>query len=173
MGEFWSGGSVDDSVKLAASLAHTNGRRYVGAESFTASPENGKWLNTPRSLKAIGDLAFCAGVNRLIFHRYAMQPWKDVVPGMTMGQWGFHFDRTNTWWEQAPAWTRYLARCQFLLQQGHYVADVVYYCGENAPGSLRAGSPPLPTGYEYDGCGTNVLVSRCALRMVGSSCPTA
>ncbi len=160
MGEFWTGGGVDGSVKLAAALAHTNGRRYVGAESFTASPENGKWLNTPWSLKAIGDQAFCAGVNRLIFHRYAMQPWKDVVPGMTMGQWGFHFDRTNTWWEQAPAWTRYLARCQFLLQQGHYAADAVYYCGEDAPGSLRAGSPPLPKGYEYDGCGTNVLVSR-------------
>ena len=61
MGEFWAGGGVDDSVKLAASLAHTNGRRYVGAESFTASPENGKWLNTPWSLKAIGDQAFCAG----------------------------------------------------------------------------------------------------------------
>ena len=44
---------------------------------------------------------YCQGLNRYIFHRYAMQPWTNRWPGMTMGQWGFHFDRTETWWNKA------------------------------------------------------------------------
>ena len=41
---------------------------------------------------------FCQGVNRYTFHRYAMQPWTNRWPGMTMGPWGIHFERTETWW---------------------------------------------------------------------------
>ena len=38
MGEFWTGGSgAGGSPKLAAAVAHVYGRKYVGAESFTAS----------------------------------------------------------------------------------------------------------------------------------------
>ena len=32
-----------------------------------------------------------------------MQPWTNRWPGMTMGQWGFHFERTETWWDQGKA----------------------------------------------------------------------
>ena len=41
MGEFWSGSHGHPSVKLAASIAHIYGKTIVGAESFTASPEQG------------------------------------------------------------------------------------------------------------------------------------
>ena len=58
----------------------------------------------------LGDLVYTMGVNRFIFHRYAMQPWTNVYPGMTMGQWGFMFERTNTWFEQSRAWISYVAR---------------------------------------------------------------
>ena len=47
MGEFWADGGESSSVKLAAEVAHTHGIKIVGAESFTADPENGKWLNHP------------------------------------------------------------------------------------------------------------------------------
>ncbi len=144
MGEFWAGGVMDGSSKVAASAAHTHGRRIVGAEAFTAAPERGRWTNTPASLKVSGDLAFCAGINRLIFHRWAHQPWTDRFPGMTMGPWGFHFERTNTWFEQSAAWLDYLARCQFLLQEGRYAADVCYFAGEGAPTTVRDGGPPPP-----------------------------
>ena len=99
MGEFWSGSQGHPSVKLAASIAHIYGKTIVGAESFTASPEHGRWQNDPYSLKTLGDLMYCQGLNRYIFHRYAMQPWTNRWPGMTMGQWGFHFERTETWWD--------------------------------------------------------------------------
>lgn len=164
MGEFWVGGGAGGSTKLAASVAHAYGRKVVGAESFTASPEVGRWQNDPYSMKALGDAVYCMGVNRYIFHRYAQQPWLDRFPGMTMGPWGFHFDRTSTWWEQGAAWLRYVARCEFLLQQGLFVADGCYFCGEDAPNSLWAGEPALPKGYDYDGCDAEVILTRMSVR---------
>ena len=165
MGEYWTTQrTAGHSCKLAASAAHVYARKYVGAEAFTAHPGAGRWTNHPWSMKVLGDNAFCTGINRLIFHRYAHQPWRGLVPGMTMGQWGFHFDRTNTWFEKSTTWLRYLARCQFMLQQGLYVADVCYLAGEGAPVSLRAGNPRLPPGYSYDGCPRDAVLTRMEVR---------
>ena len=157
MGEFWSGSQGHGSIKLAASIAHIYGKTIVGAESFTASPEHGKWQNYPYALKALGDLMFCQGLNRYVFHRYAMQPWTNRWPGMTMGQWGFHFERTETWWNQAKPWIDYITRCEFLLQQGHAVADAAYFDGESAPVERRDGKPVLPKGYDFDDVDADVL----------------
>ncbi|OGV68051.1 MAG: hypothetical protein A3K19_26980 [Lentisphaerae bacterium RIFOXYB12_FULL_65_16] len=164
MTEFWSGGGFSaGGGKLASSVAHLYGRQYVAAESFTADYNNGKWQNHPYRLKAIGDFEYCAGINRFVFHRYAQQPWLDKEPGMTMGPWGFHFERTETWWNEAPAWTTYLARCQYLLQSGLYVADVCVFVGENSPcGS--AGRGALPEGYEYDACDAQAILTRMAVK---------
>ena len=158
MGEFWSGSQGHPSVKLAASIAHAYGKTIVGAESFTASPDAGRWLNDPYSLKTLGDQMFCQGLTRYIFHRYAMQPWTNHWPGMTMGQWGFHFERTVTWWNQGKPWIDYISRCQFLLQQGRSVADVAYFTGESAPVEMRIGQPALPSGYDYDAVNADVLL---------------
>ena len=160
MGEFWLGGSAMETTKLAASIGHTVGRPIVGAESFTGDVMPGRWREEPYTMKALGDLAFCNGVNRYIFHRYAMQPWVDLKPGMTMGPWGTHLERTQTWWTEAATWLRYVARCQFLLQAGGFQADVLYDVGEDAPNALpgRAGlHPTLPEGYDYDGCDAETL----------------
>jgi hypothetical protein len=164
MGEFWSGSQGHPSVKLAASIAHIYGKTIVGAESFTASPETGRWQNDPYSLKTLGDLMYCQGLNRYVFHRYAMQPWTNRWPGMTMGQWGFHFERTVTWWEQGKPWIDYITRCQFLLQQGRAVADAAYFTGESAPVEMRVGNPALPAGYDYDAINTDVLLHRATVK---------
>jgi len=159
MGEFWVHGGASASAKLAASVAHVYGRRFVGAESFTARWEDGRWQNHPGKLKALGDLIWCQGVNRFIFHRYAHQPWLNVAPGMTMGPWGFHFERTVTWWEQGAAWLRYVARSQWMLQEGLHVADVLAWSGETAPAT---GSAPadLPPGYDWDAADTETVLAR-------------
>jgi hypothetical protein len=101
---------------------------------------------------------YCQGLNRYIFHRYAMQPWTNRWPGMTMGQWGFHFERTETWWTQGKAWIDYISHCQYLLQQGHAVADAAYFTGQSAPVVLRDGNPALPSGYDYDAVDADVLL---------------
>ena len=166
MGEFWVGGEPGSSTKLAASVGHIYGRPIIGAESFTAAPglKHGRWLDDPASLKALGDQVFCQGVNRFIFHRYALQPWTNRWPGMTMGQWGTHFDRTCTWWEQSRAWIQYVTRCQYLLQQGRFVADAAYFCGESAPVEMRTGDPALPAGYDFDAVNADVLLHHAAMK---------
>jgi len=163
MGEFWVGSRQEsNSCKLAASVAHTYGKRIVGAEAFTAAPAHGRWQNHPYTLKAVGDLMYCAGINRFIVHRYAHQPWLDRFPGMTMGQWGTHFERTVTWWEQGAEWIRYLTRCQYLLQQGLPVADVCYFAGEAAPNGAPHNPGLKDKGYDYDACNADVLLNRLA-----------
>jgi hypothetical protein len=158
MGEFWANTPVQPAVKMAASIAHIYGKGIVGAESFTATASDGRWQNDPYSFKALGDLVFCQGLNRYIFHRYAMQPWTNRWPGMTMGEWGFHFDRTVTWWTQGKPWMDYISRCQFLLQQGRAVADAAYFTGESAPVQMRACKPSLPAGYDFDAVNADVLL---------------
>jgi hypothetical protein len=151
-----------ETAKLASSVGHVYGRPVIGAESFTADEKSGAWLEEPYAQKVMGDKAFCEGINRYIFHRYAAQPWTDVKPGITMGPWGTHFDRTQTWWTEAAEWMRYVARCQYLLQSGRFVADVCYYAGEDAPSELLGrGSlkPELPAGYDYDGIDAGALLS--------------
>ena len=168
MSEFWAGGGNDNQgSKQAASAAHTYGKKFVGAESFTAGPEQGGWRNHPYALKTLGDLIYCGGVNRFIFHRYAHQPWTDLLPGMTMGPHGFHFERTVTWWDQSPAWLQYLSRCQCLLQEGLFVGDICYFYGEGAPNALPARPhlrPPPPAGYDYDGCNAEVILQRMSVK---------
>jgi len=155
MGEYWAGSQGDDSVKLASSVAHIYGKNIVGAESFTEG--NGRWQADPYGLKPLGDLMFCRGINRYYFHRYAMQPWTNRWPGMTMGQFGINFDRTQTWWKQGKGWIDYIAHCEFLLQQGRTVADAAYFDGESAPAEMPALKPALPRGYDYDAVNADVL----------------
>jgi hypothetical protein len=156
MGEFWNGEPIDRSIKLASSVAHIYGKNICGAESYTAW--NGNWQDDPYSLKMEGDLAFCQGVNRYYFHRYAMQPWTNRWPGMTMGPYGINFDRTQTWWKPGKAWIDYISRCEYLLQQGPAVVDAAYFDGQSAPVVMRVGQPQLPTGYDFDAVDADVLL---------------
>lgn len=164
MGEFWVN-RYDAwhwwSSKLSSSAAHTHGRKYVGSETFTAGGKNAAWINDPYSLKALGDYFYTHGINRFIFHENAHHPWPDFKPGMTMGPHGFQMNRGNTWWGQSSAWLTYLARCQYLLQEGQFAADLCYYFGENAPNTMvrRENLEPVPPPeYDFDAFVTDTLM---------------
>jgi hypothetical protein len=152
------------------SAAHIYGRKISPAEAFTAMPgEN--WLAHPALMKPQGDWAFCAGINRFIFHRYAMQPWIERKPGMTMAFWGLHYERTQTWWEETKPWHQYLTRCQYLLQKGLFVADLLYMQAEAAPNRFMAPGvdysnpiPPDPPAYNFDGCTADVVFNRISIK---------
>lgn len=166
MAEFWSKAARGPHARtdvgnsrLAATLAHVWGRRYAATESFTATPvRGGRWQTTPYSIKSQGDRVFAAGINRIIYHRFVHQPWPGdkYLPGMTMGRWGMHLDRTQTWWPLAGDWFRYQTRCQWMLQEGTFAADVLFWCGEAVP--LGGTSTKLPAGYDYDYCATEALM---------------
>jgi len=177
MGEFWvRGGAAAYSVKVAATTAHVYGKTFVGAESFTGRPAQSRWLGHPYAMKALGDEMYSLGLNHFVFHRYAQQPHPTARPGMTMGPWGSHFERTNTWWEQAEPWLTYATRCQHLLSQGLFVADILYFTGENSPvqtpvhieepvaATLSGARPklpqPVPAGHDYDVANAEVLLTR-------------
>ncbi len=153
MGEFWSHpfqpNDYRATVKAAASSANLNGKFIVGAEAFTAA-ETERWLSHPATMKALGDKAFCLGANRFQFHRFAMQRFPQVKPGMTMGKWGQHYDSTQTWWEWSKPWHDYLARCQFMLRQGPVVTDVLDLPSEEP---LSRYDPVSTPGYNSDVCG--------------------
>jgi hypothetical protein len=172
MGEFWSKGwafPTEFSCIEAASLGHTLGRQVVGAEAFTAQPGE-DWRQFPGSMKAQGDWALCAGINRFVFHRYQAQPWLDRFPGMTMGPYGVHWERTQTWWEMVGAYHLYLSRCQQLLRRGLFVADILYLTPEGAPSVFRQprsatdGEMPDRRGYNFDACGPDTLIERAAVK---------
>jgi hypothetical protein len=170
MCEFWLYGfNTSYSVIEATSIAHTGGRPVVAAESFTSSDEE-HWLAHPESMKPLGDWAFASGINRFVFHRYQHQPLADLRPGMTMGPYGVHWERTQTWWELSSGYHKYLSRCQFLLRQGLPVADVCFLVAEGAPHVFRPppvavrGNPPDRLGYNFDGCAPDVFTRRASVR---------
>jgi hypothetical protein len=167
MGEFWSYAAYSGAhwCTEMASAAHVYGRPVLGAEAFTATDAE-KWMAHPGTIKAMGDWAFCEGINRFVFHRYALQPWNDVRPGMSMGPWGLHYERTQTWWEQSKAWHEYLARCQFVLQQGLFVADLCFLAPETSPQCFKS---PVKSGhdrpgYNFDGCPPEVVLTRMKVK---------
>ncbi len=169
MGEFWVNNSMENNIddpKEAASAAHIYGKPVAATESFTATPQVASWANDPYSLKQLGDFEFCLGVNRFIFHRYAHQPWNDREPGMSMGPWGINFERSNTWWKKGSAWIDYLTRCESMLQQGRFVADLLYFYGEGASARVahRDLKPSVPAGYDYDVCNAEILLNRSSVK---------
>ena len=94
-------------------------RPILYAEAFTCWPLKA-WQDDPQSLKAVCDRAFCTGVNRMMLHAGAANPWLDVEPGMSFGIWGTQFVPKQTWWKAGGAKELfgYMARCQSLLQRG-------------------------------------------------------
>ena len=178
MGEFWSWAKYGAAFSCTemTGAAHVYGKRIVGAEAFTAGDQE-RWLGHPGGIKELGDWAFCEGINRFVFHRYAMQPWPgDARPGMSMGPWGLHYERTQTWWEQSRAWHEYLARCQFLLQQGLFVADICLLSPEGSPQTIdrqkafishaacTEGQPLERPGHNFDTCPPEVVLTRMSVK---------
>jgi hypothetical protein len=170
MCEFWMYGfNTFYSVFEAASIAHTNGKSVLAAEAFT-SLDTEHWFAYPANMKTLGDWAFSSGINRFVFHRSQHQPWLNLVPGMTMGPFGVHWERTQTWWPMASGYHSYLTRCQYMLRQGLPVADVCFLVAEGAPhvfrppSSATKGNPPDHLGYSFDGCAPDVALSKLSVR---------
>ncbi|MCX6896688.1 MAG: glycosyl hydrolase [Verrucomicrobia bacterium] len=170
MNEFWSfnfgdgkKGFGNGSWNAMATAAHVYGRKITAAEAFSGTSAE-KWLGHPGYIKDLGDSYFCEGINRFVFHRFAMQPWTNPAraPGMSMGPWGLHYERTQTWWEQSKAWHQYLARCQYLLQQGLFVADILSLQPEGALGVSPLAN--IRDGYRFDVCPAEVVLTRMSVK---------
>ena len=167
-GEFWAGENASSTnratVKLASSLSHTRGLEVVGAEAFT---NGGRIFEVyPGMLKTQGDYYFCLGMNQVWLHSYVHDPY-GKVPGITLGYYGSHFNRRNTWWAYSRPWFDYLARCQYMLRQGESTADILYFMGEDSPSRPplpETLSPAVPAGYDFDFCGGSAFLGSLKVR---------
>jgi hypothetical protein len=172
MGAMWTwagspGPDVDyiSDLRGAASVAHIYGQNLVGAESMTS--RGPAWSFSPSSLKKVADLEFALGVNRFEIHESTHQPVADMAPGLTLGPYGLWFNRNDTWAEEAGPWVTYLARCSYMLQQGHFSADVAYFYGEEGP--LTAvfgwkGTEDAPDGYGFDFVNSDVILHELSVK---------
>jgi hypothetical protein len=167
--EFWlKGVGFNSSFGCieATSIAHVLGRPVVAAEAFTADAGREGYIAYPGMLKNQGDWAFATGINKFIYHTFAHKALGESLhPGMTMGPYGVHWDRGQTWWPMVSSYHQYVSRCSFVLQQGQTVADVLYLTPEGAPHVFRPphsameGNDTIPDrkGYNFDGCSPEML----------------
>jgi len=165
-GEFWAVANThrikDDerlSVRQSASVAHTNGKRFVAAEGPTSiGPQ---WERSPKDLKGNIDRVFCSGVNRIVWHTFTSSPKEFGLPGNEYFA-GTHLNPNVTWWKQSKDFISYLDRSTYLLQQGLFVADVLYYYGDDVPNFvfLKEDFPELNFGYDWDKCSKDVILNR-------------
>ena len=154
-GEFWSFGELGNiENRSASSCGHIYGKQKVWAESFTCGGPD--FTQYPGQMKQRGDRFFTEGINATLLHLYIQQP-DDRVPGIN-ANFGNEFNRNNTWFSQMDVFARYLKRCNYMLQQGRYVADVAYFLGEDAPKMTGVRNPELPRGYSFDYVNAEVLM---------------
>ena len=172
MGEFWAWSwmhSMGDEnrffVKQPASAAHTYGRKLVMAGGFKdVGPhwQESLWWN----LKPSFERALCEGMNLLVWHSFVSSPDASGIPGQQYFA-GTHLNPKVTWWSKSSPFFDYINRCQWMLQQGRFVADVAYYYGDHAPNfaQLKNSDPAhvLP-GYDYDVLTAEALLQRATVQ---------
>ncbi|MEX2565708.1 MAG: glycosyl hydrolase [Cyclobacteriaceae bacterium] len=128
MGEFWNR-QRHWVTKEAASAAHIYGKQVVAAESLTGWNH---WQHGPTDFKQLIDIAFCEGLNQVVFHTFSHNPEIAGKPGFVYHA-GEHINVNATWWEMARPFMDYIARASYMLRQGDNVADVLLYYGDDAP----------------------------------------
>ncbi len=172
MSEFWAwswthriGDANRFFVKQPASAAHTYGHKYVFAEGFTdIGPhwQESIWSN----LKPAFDKALGEGLNVLVWHAFVCAPDETGLPGQQYFA-GTHMNPKVTWWEKSGPFLRYIDRCQWMLQQGNFAADVLYYYGDHVPNFTQhkhTDPAHIQPGYDYDVITEEALIERATVR---------
>jgi hypothetical protein len=111
--------------RVASSAGHLYGKPVIAAESYT-------WLRMPRFLvkpwmvKAASDAIYLDGINQIRNHGYSSSPRSMDKPGQVFYA-STLINHNQTWWPHYPAVSSYVARMNYLLQQGEPATDVWVY----------------------------------------------
>jgi hypothetical protein len=166
-GEFWWPGAKQTNARRTAMATHIYGLPLAAIEAFTHM--RGHWSAYPAALKPSADAALCDGVNFFIWHTFTASLPEFGKPGREYFA-GTHLNPNVTWWNQAGAFLAYLARCQHLLREGRFVADVGCYTSDRNYSAWSRGekwgdraSFSLGRGYTYDLLNTEVLLDRVSV----------
>lgn len=163
MTEFWypkapSNQKEAKPIYAAASAYHLYDKPFLAAEAATQLEV--RWNESPKTIQYLINENFAKGVNHLVFHTFSHTPQTDVFPGSSFGgRIGFPLLRTQTWWRHTPAWMESLARAQYVLQQGEFVADVLWYLGDELD-RHPFDTHPFPEGYKFDYLNAEILHSK-------------
>lgn len=161
-GEYWSEGTLGDiENRAASSCGHIYGKPKIWAESCTAA--GNPFGRYPYVMKQRVDRFFTEGINASLLHLVIHQLDTPEEPGLA-AWFGNEFNRKNTWFEQLDLFTDYLRRCNYVLQQGRYVADAAYFIGEDAPKMTGECNPPLPEGYSFDYINADILKNHAKVK---------
>lgn len=165
MSEFWANSphrySPDSRffVKQASSAAHIYGKKFIAAESFTRLGPHWNdilWFHQKPSF----DHEICSGLNKVYFHTFTASPKSEGLPGREYFA-GSHVNRNITWWKYFDVYVDYFHRVQNVVQNGKFVADVLYYYGDHVPNILpfkdRDPSGAMP-GFDFDVTNEEVLL---------------
>jgi hypothetical protein len=149
-------------IKGVACASHIYNQKYVEAESFTTT---WLWQDGPGDLKPAADRAFCEGLNRIIFHTSPHEPTLAGRPGWIYS-FGTIINSTLIWWPKSKPFMDYLARCSYMLQQGNFVGDLLYFYGDSAPNFVppKSTDPNFIPGYDYDYINAEQLINRLNVR---------
>ncbi len=143
------GYNADD--RESASVAHIYGQNLVAAESMTAGAA--PWAWSPATLKPTADQEFLNGINRFAIHESAHQPLLDKAPGLDAWDHSGNGSTAMKPGRNRPGRGSIIWRAaSYLLQQGRFAADVIYFYGEDSNLTAIFGhkSPDVPAGYGFD-----------------------
>lgn len=145
-------------IKGVASASHIYNQKYVEAEAFTGVHI---YTEGPGDLKPTADRAFAEGLNRIIFHTWPHTPKVAGTPGWSYS-FGTLMHENRIWWPKAKPWMDYLGRTSFMLQQGNFVGDLMFFYGDSVPNFVppKKLNPSLGFGYDYDACNSDILINK-------------
>ncbi len=164
-GEFWFDSLIPKKhreelqiIKGPASAAHLYNLPRVEAESFTGTQ---LWQFGPGDLKSTADRALCEGLNSFVYHTTPHIPREAGIPGWVYN-FGTIINTTRAWWPLSNGFHNYIARSSFLLQQGNFVGDVLFYYGDKAPNFAEPKRyiPSLGFGYDYDYINSDIILNK-------------
>jgi hypothetical protein len=117
------------SSRWTSSGAHLAGRRVIGTEGWTWLGYPNRFGDSMERLKVASDLQFLCGINETYGVSYGYSPVALGAPG-----WPPYFgpivNHTQPYWPHFSHLADYIARTQYVLQQGRPVTDIAVYLAE-------------------------------------------
>jgi hypothetical protein len=111
--------------KYVESGAHLYGRPVISAEAYTFIHWE-RYRATLEEMKIASDGYLLHDATKFYNHGFSFSPEPDVSPSRSIGFASFTQPQ-NVWWKYYPKLAGYIARCSYLLRQGHFLADIAVY----------------------------------------------
>jgi hypothetical protein len=132
--------------RWAASGGRLAGKHLIGTEGWTWLGYPNRFGDSLEQLKVASDLQFLCGINETYGVSYGYSPVRFGAPG-----WPPYFgpivNHTQPYWPHFSLLADYIARAQYVLQQGRPVTDIALYLGEE---DCFAGAQPDELRFRFN-----------------------